>query len=207
MIKASINLWESLKSGFQEIAQLVLLNLLWLVCSLAVVTLPASTTALAYAVRQLIYEPTDYKLKVFFEGFKSGFWWSWRWFLPNVVLTLLFLFNILFFRIDNNTITIFIIAGNIVLLVSWTMLQTFILPFMLAQEKPSFRLAIRNSLVIFVKYPWHFILLTLFLWLFAVLSVILMMPWVLFSVSFGYFVTIHFLRQLLDPLPELDNDE
>ena len=115
MIKASMNLWESLKSGVHEIAQLVLLNLLWLVCSLAVVTLPASTTALAYAVRQLIYEPTDYKLKGFFEGFKTGFWWSWRWFLPNLVLTLLFLFNILFFRIDNNTITIFIIAGNIVL--------------------------------------------------------------------------------------------
>ena len=98
MIKASINLWESLKSGVHEIAQLVLLNLLWLVCSLAVVTLPASTTALAYAVRQLIYEPTDYKLKVFFEGFKTGFWWSWRWFLPNVVLTLLIPFQYFIFQ-------------------------------------------------------------------------------------------------------------
>ena len=78
---------------------------------------------------------------------------------------------------------------------------------MLAQEKPSFRLAIRNSLVIFVQYPWHFILLTLFLWLFAVLSLILMMPWVLFSVSFGYFVTIHFLRQLLDPLPAIEQEK
>jgi len=176
MISASKYLWESLKDAVRELGRLVLLNLMWLVCSLAIITLPAATTALAYAIRKLIYDPSEYELKVFFQGFKSVFWYSWRWFLPNLVLTLLFVFNILFFRIEDKTITVLIVAGNIVLLFTWWFLQTFTLPFMVAQEKPSFRLAIRNSVVILIKYPWHFLLVTLFLWLFAILSLLLMMP-------------------------------
>jgi uncharacterized membrane protein YesL len=207
MIDASKNLWESLKNAFHELGQLVLLNLMWLVCSLAIITLPAATAALAYATRQLIYDPSEYDLKVYFQGFKSVFWWSWRWFLPNLILTILFLFNILFFRAEDRTFTIFIMASNIVLLFTWWFLQSFILPFMVAQEKPSFRLAIRNSLVILVKYPWHFLLITLFLWLFAILSALLMMPWVLFSVSFSLFVTIHFLQQILEPKPKEEAGE
>ena len=103
----------------------------------------------------------------------------------------------LFFKVGDRTITNFIIAWKIVLLVTLTKLLTFYFTVYACAGKTF--LPSGNPLVIFFYFPRQYILVINFLCLFALLSLILMMPWVLFSVSFGLFVTIHFLQQILEP--------
>lgn len=55
------------------VANLVLLNVLFVVCSLPVVTLGASLTALNYVVLQMIRQEDSYIVRGFFRGFKQNF--------------------------------------------------------------------------------------------------------------------------------------
>lgn len=56
------------------VANLAILNVLFIVCSLPVVTLGASLTALNYVVLQMIRQEDSYIVRGFFRGFKQNFW-------------------------------------------------------------------------------------------------------------------------------------
>lgn len=49
------------------------LGLLWFVCSIPIVTIGASTTALCYAYQKAIHEKESYATKAFFDSFKLNF--------------------------------------------------------------------------------------------------------------------------------------
>ncbi|HCT91019.1 MAG TPA: hypothetical protein DF613_06535 [Lachnospiraceae bacterium] len=55
------------------IANLAILNVLFIVCSLPVVTFGASLTALNYVVLQMIRQEDSYIVRGFFRGFKQNF--------------------------------------------------------------------------------------------------------------------------------------
>ena len=54
-------------------ANLVCLNILWLLCSLPIVTAGASTAAMYYVVFQYINDQDDAVLKPFLKAFKENF--------------------------------------------------------------------------------------------------------------------------------------
>lgn len=58
---------------FSRMADLVLLNLLWLVCCLPVITIGASTTALYYVEMKMVKDEDSYVVKSFFHSFKENF--------------------------------------------------------------------------------------------------------------------------------------
>jgi len=55
------------------LAEFVLLNLLWIICCIPVVTIGASTTALYYVTMQTARNEHGYIVKNFFKSFKSNF--------------------------------------------------------------------------------------------------------------------------------------
>ena len=55
------------------VANLAILNVLFVVCSLPVVTLGASLTALNYVVLQMIRQEDSYMARAFFRGFRQNF--------------------------------------------------------------------------------------------------------------------------------------
>lgn len=55
------------------VANLAILNVLFIVCSLPVVTLGASLTALNYVALQMIRQEDSYIMRGFFRGFKQNF--------------------------------------------------------------------------------------------------------------------------------------
>ena len=64
-------------SGFMRvlnmISDIVLISMLWLLCSLPVVTVGASTTAAYYTIMKVVHKKTGYISKEFFKSFKLNF--------------------------------------------------------------------------------------------------------------------------------------
>lgn len=106
----------SVMRALSRVADLAILNVLWLVCSIPVVTMGASTTALYSICMKMVRDEESYIIKGFFKEFKQNFknstilWlgvmvifgvlagdfyifsrWDSRWKYPMLVLVLLVL--------------------------------------------------------------------------------------------------------------------
>lgn len=190
-------LWEAIKEAYHEITRLVVLNLLWVLCSATIVLLPAATAALYDTIREMLAADIDFSYRLFFSALKKYIFRGWLWFIPNLVLVPIFLLNILIFAVENATLTMIVKIGNLILLLIWTWFQTFLYPLLMEQEQQTIRLALRNALVVLIKFPAAYLVTTLFVWIFMIISIVLMMPWVVVSVSFTAFITVFILRELL----------
>jgi uncharacterized membrane protein YesL len=205
---ASQALWWGIKEGFFQIGRLIVLNVTWIVFSLPIITLPAATLGLAFAVRIMVVDETDYSWKVFWEGFKRYLISSWRWFLPVLLLPVIFIYNILFFAVESYTLSVVVQASNIVLLVIWIFLQTFILPFLVEQEKPNMRTALLNSVHLLYQKPGLYFLVTLFITMFLALSVFIITPVIILSISMSLFIIMYCVQVYLGRrgmVPEEEN--
>lgn len=124
-------------------------NLFWLVGNALVITGPPATLALFYVANRLargeVTDPGD-----FIAAFRRYFKPAWRWGLLNLL--------VVFFLVGD-----FVITGRLLdpplsqliqgfylqALLFWLFLQLYLLPFLLEQEQPQVRLALRNALVMF----------------------------------------------------------
>ncbi len=196
------SIWTVLKAFYLQMVRMVILNILWLICSIPVITIPVAIGGLAYAVHILIYDEPEYSWKLFFTGFKQTFWWIWRWVLPNLLLPFIFLINLFFFQSENGTLNIIVRAGNILLFFGWFFLQTFTLPVLFEQKKPQMFMALRNSFAIFVHLPAYFFATFLFFWTIMIISTILVIPLLFITISFGMFFSLSMLRIALQEMGE-----
>ena len=56
-----------------KVADLVLLNILWLICCVPIVTIGASTTAFSYVLLKMVRDEESYLFSTFFRVFKENF--------------------------------------------------------------------------------------------------------------------------------------
>lgn len=194
---ASQALWLGIKDSFFQIGRLIILNVTWLLASLPIITLPAATLALTYCIRVLVVDESNYDRRMFLEGFKRYFFSSWRWFLPNLFLPLIFIYNILFFAVESYALSVFIQAANIVMLFIWFFIQTFTLPFLVEDEQPVMRYALINSVKLLYQKPGLYLLLSLFQLVFMALSTLIISPLLLISISMSIFVSMYCLQVFL----------
>lgn len=89
-------------SGLTKIADVILLNLLFLLCSLPVFTLGAAYTAMYYVTLKMVKDEDCYTIKSFFKSFKQNFKQA-----TAIWLILLIIGTILYYDIK-------IISGNVV---------------------------------------------------------------------------------------------
>lgn len=61
-------------SGVRKAMDLICLNILWVICSLPVMTVGAATCGLYYAVVKNIRQGRSYPVREFFRGMKENFW-------------------------------------------------------------------------------------------------------------------------------------
>lgn len=59
--------------GIGKLVDILLLGIYWLICSIPIITIGASTTALYYAVHKVIYQGRGYVTPEFFHSFKDNF--------------------------------------------------------------------------------------------------------------------------------------
>jgi hypothetical protein len=162
-------------------------ELFWIALCLPVVTIPAAFAGLYYTMNQLA-NGESLEWRTFFEGVKLYFWPAVRWTVINLlVIALLGLYTL--FLVSSATVSgqDWMQAASGIpfgLLVIWLAINAFTFPFMLAQENPSYRMALRNSLIIYLKWPVYTLAFLLVIAAVHGLSIWLVVPWAILTASF-----------------------
>jgi uncharacterized protein DUF624 len=140
---------DKLIDAYVALIPLILLNLVWFVVSLPIVTAIPATGGLFYATNKLAHgHRADWHTLI--EGFRLYFWQSWVVGLANVAVIAVFSTNFLLYSFGN---LVWARGLVIVLALLWLALQIYLFPLLIEQEDPHLRLALRNSLVIILKRP------------------------------------------------------
>jgi uncharacterized membrane protein YesL len=175
-------LWEFLRDAYDDFFKLVVLNLLWVVTTLPVVTAPAAIAGLYYAANQMArHEEVDWR--TFFEGFRRYWGMGLRWSLLNLLALALMLYNYWFYGQFPAGWAPWVRGLVLGILVLWLMLQAYTFPLLLEQKDRKMYTALRNSMVLYLKRPALALGTALLLAVLVALSTLLIVPWLLFTAS------------------------
>jgi hypothetical protein len=160
-------------------------NLFWLALLIPVITIPLAFAGLYSCAHGIVHgESLDWQS--FFTGIKKHFGASLRWTGANVLVFAVLAFYIWFFSFRVSSVAdgwknfggLFI---GLALL--WWVINMFTFPFMLVQQKPSYWNALKNSAVLFLKWPGQALGFTAFNLAVILLSFWLRFPWLIFGAS------------------------
>lgn len=169
--------------AYYDLISLILVNLIWFLLTLPVVTAIPALGGLYYATNRLAHRtPADWR--TFLEGFRAHFWLSWRWGLMNVVSFGILGSSLWFYSQVEAGWAGWLHALIIGLLLWWFMIQVLTYPFLLEQTDRRLSVALRNSLVMLVRRPLFTVLTGTSIGVLILLSVYLMRPaWIFLTGS------------------------
>jgi uncharacterized membrane protein YesL len=180
-------LWKALVNAYDAGWELLQINLLWFVLSIPIITLPATMAGLAYYMHEIAHNESV-SWKDFFVGMRKYFWPSMRFLLLNLVIIFLLLFYRIYFSSLNNNLTPIIIGLIYGIGIIWLLLMPFVFPLMLEQKKPGLRNGLRNSLVMYIKWPGITLPVVILFYVLAYGSYMLLVPWGIITASLCSFL-------------------
>jgi uncharacterized membrane protein YesL len=174
---------DKLIDAYVALIPLILLNLVWFIISLPIITLIPATGGLFYATHKLAHgHSADWHTLL--EGFRLYFWQSWVIGLVNVILIAIFATNFLFYSFADSGLAVWIRGMVIVLALFWLAVQIYLFPLLMEQEHPHLRLALRNSLVIILKRPLFTLGMTLGIAFLLIGTTLMIQPaWIFITAS------------------------
>lgn len=141
-----------LTEGFHNLAELILVNFLWFILTILVVTAPPAAAGLFYATNQLAHEkPLGWS--AFFEGFRTHFWLSWRWGIMVMLVGAVLVSNYLFYRTFDAPWSSWVQGFVVGLCILWGVLNLYTFPLLLEQSDRRLLVALRNSFVMCIQRP------------------------------------------------------
>lgn len=177
------SLRDELWNTYYRLGELIVLNLLWVVASLPVVTAIPALGALFAATNHMAHTGSA-NWRHFADGFRRHFWLSWRWGLVNAVaLGVIGVAWWFYGRVETGWAEAvrWLVRG---LLVAWVELQLFTFPLLLEQADQRQRTALRNSAVLFIRWPGIALSASVQIALIALASVLVLPPlWIVISAS------------------------
>ena len=145
------NLDNPIINGLSRVCDIMLLNILWLICSLPIVTIGASTTALYYCMLKINRDSDSGILAMFFKSFRQNL-------KQGCILTIVFFLSGLFLYVDYQACAIIDgILGIVIrvvidiLLIVWGIMISYAFP-MLAQFDNSIKNILKNSLLLGIMH-------------------------------------------------------
>lgn len=180
------NMNSPLMRTLAKIPDLILLNLLWGLCSLPVFTIGASTTALHAVVQKYVADEDQGIIKPFFDAFRKNFRQSTRLWLPLLLMTLLLTVDFLYLLEQAAGLGLLLWIPFLILGAITTILISYGFP-LIARYENDLKTFISNSFLLFSLHffpslavialnvlPWGLLLTkpdlflrTSILWLFA----------------------------------------
>ena len=175
-------------------------NLLWLALLIPVITAPLAFAGLYACVHGIVHgESLDWNS--FFSGIKKHFGASLRWTGANLLVFFVLAFYTWFFSAGKNlSLELWHNLGSLSLMLAlvWWIINMFTFPFMLAQEKLTYLNALRNSVVLFIKWPGQAFGFTLFNLVIVALSLWLRFPWLVFGASLPALMACMCVKDVVD---------
>ena len=186
MAKAGRLIYEGLLTAWDGFWVVWLSDLLWVAFCLPIVTAPLAFAGLYECAHGLVYGQSV-TWRTFFAGMKDHLGACYRWAAFNLAALGVLAFYAWFFSPARGTLagfrTSLLGAVPLALIFLWWTVNQFTFPFMLEQEKPSYLNALRNSLVIWLKWPGLALGITFFNLAIIGLSLLLRVPWLIFGGS------------------------
>ena len=157
-MKNAFNFEGPIFSGLSRLADLIWLNLLFIVCSLPIVTIGASATAMYYVTLKMARDEEGYITKSFFKSFKQNFKQGTGIWLILLVVILVLLFDFRFVTNDAYAAMISTEAVKNVLMVAtmavgviWVFIYLYVFP-ILARFENSVKNTIRNAFFMSIRH-------------------------------------------------------
>lgn len=144
-------LYRWMLDAYHYFFELVTINLCWLLLSIPLVTAAPAAAGLYYATNQLAHDEHEVTWRTFFTGFRQHFWLSWRWGALNLLVIAVLLSNIWFYQRFTGAWVPWVETLFISLIFLWWLLQIYTFPLLLEQQNTSLRVALRNSLVFYLR--------------------------------------------------------
>lgn len=147
-----------------KISDAITLGILWLVCSIPIVTLGASTTAFYYAYNKAIREGRGYTTKEFFYAFKTNFKQSTIMWLVIAGMEILFVADIFILNASAEGMQLATISMAILmaLVVFVLIVGLFVFPY-IARFECDTKTIVKNVLfIIITNFIWGVVLLIVF---------------------------------------------
>lgn len=172
---------EALGDVWGDLWTALVCDFLWLLAIVLIVPGPPATVALfAFANRQAHAEATQ--LRDFWEALRRYWAPAWRWGLVNLAVIFVLAGDAYLTGRGNAAGLGYFIRGfYLACLAAWLLVQLYALPFLLEQEKPSVRSALRNGAAMLGRNPLFSVVLGLSLLLLCALGTALF----LLSLGFG----------------------
>jgi uncharacterized membrane protein YesL len=136
--------WSALRDYYEEMYILAGANIVWFLLCLPIVTIPPATAGMLYLTNQVAHHKTV-EFSMFFQGFKKFFWKSWLLALINIMVAILFYSNYTFYGRYNAQWAAIVRGLFVGLAALWLLIQMYVFPMLLEQEKPRLLLALRNA--------------------------------------------------------------
>lgn len=201
--------WFGLDSKFYKygtlLGDLIILTILWLICSIPVITIGASTTALYYVTTRQLSDREGYVSRDFFKSFKQNFLEATAMTLILGVIAVVLFININLF-VPDTTINVIIYLIQYVLLYELLIFTIYVFPVLSrfdlklgALIKTSFFMANRHLLTTFTCAI-----------LFAAIVMIVLKCGVLIILCAGAYAiltSLMFMKLFRKYVPDMDKDK
>lgn len=177
-----------------KVADSIILGLLWLVCSIPVITIGASSSAFYYAYTKCIRQERGGVWSAFFHGFKTGFKHATVSWLALIVLAAVEIFDFFLLLSQGGTspIATILLAIVVLLMIGIVLMALCLFPY-IARYENTWKESIKNCiLILFSNFFWVVLLLPILL--VAVLSAISIPFMILFAPS----VYMFFANKILE---------
>lgn len=184
-------LWirDALVDAYYESVPLIIINLLWFLLTLPLITAPPAVAGLYYATNRLAHRQSA-NWRTFFEGFRAHFWLSWRWALANLLVLTILAGDAWFYGRMGWDWSYWLQGVFLALVILWGLLQIYTFPLLLEQEDRRMTTAVRNSAVLYLKHPLFSIGLALLVVLLVAVSTwLLPLCWLFLTPSLSAFLT------------------
>lgn len=204
MARAGRLIYDGLLMMWDDFWIIWLSNFCWLVLMIPVITIPLAFAGL-YACAHGIVRGESLEWYSFFTGMKKHFGASLRWTFANGLVLFLLGFYNWFFTTQSDAAagrSDSVVGISLALVLLWWILNMYTFPFMLVQEKPSYLNALRNSAVLFIKWPGQALAFTLFNLLVIGLSLWLRFPWLVFGASLPALMSCLCVKDIVERVNE-----
>ena len=137
-----------------RLGDMILLNVLWILCSLPIVTIGASTTALYYCTLKIVRNEDDGDIKMFFKSFKLNFKQATIIWIPMLLLGLLLVFDFNFFGsalVNAGAARILLQGLTIAMMVIWIFVFTYVWP-LLSRFDNTVKNTVTNAAYMSIRY-------------------------------------------------------
>ncbi|KMY50973.1 YesL family protein [Peribacillus loiseleuriae] len=130
-----MNLWEGKTAAFLKTgSNIILLNLLWLTCSIPIITIGPSTVALTGVIRRWHLNKEESVVRCFFYEYqkylKQGFLVGTTWIFLGVIL----LIDVIFFLQIQSESKVIFIAITAIVIILYLMISTLLFPILVHYE-------------------------------------------------------------------------